>query len=343
MLELFKRIRSAMERGEDTVLCTIVASSGSAPRGKGAKMAVFADGSTAGTIGGGAVEQISTKLALQVLASRTSVTQPFCLDSGQIQQIGMICGGNVTVHFRFLDAQKDLALIDAILSRMQGSESAWLLMRMEQGAVTQMGLYDALHGLQFMQPIPEALLAENLQRRAVLTTGEPAYYFEPIVQKGTVYVFGGGHVSRELVPLLAHLGFPVVVYDNRRELAKIENFSGAKNVIFGQFDAIFEHINLTPDDYAVIMTPGHQGDFEILTQVLATEARYVGCIGSRKKVARTKQRLTEAGFSQAQIERMVSPIGLPILAETPAEIAVSIAAQLIACRAEGCKGSGAAG
>ena len=89
---------------------------------------------------------------------------------------------------------------------------------------------------------------------------------------------------------------------------------------------------LTAEDYVVIMTPGHQADYEVLAQALRTPAKYIGCIGSRKKIAATRERLLADGFSPAEIGRVHAPIGLPIGGETPAEVAVSVAAQLIACR-----------
>ena len=82
----------------------------------------------------------------------------------------------------------------------------------------------------------------------------------------------------------------------------------------------------------VIMTPGHQADYEVLAQALRTPAKYIGCIGSRKKVAAARERLLADGFSEEEIRRVYAPIGLPIGGETPAEVAVSVAAQLIACR-----------
>ena len=89
---------------------------------------------------------------------------------------------------------------------------------------------------------------------------------------------------------------------------------------------------VTEEDYIVIMTPGHQADFEVLRQALATPARYIGCIGSRRKVAATREKLLAVGIPAEEIDRVWSPIGLDIGGDTPAEIAVSVAAQLIACR-----------
>ena len=93
-------------------------------------------------------------------------------------------------------------------------------------------------------------------------------------------------------------------------------------------------MTLTADDYAVVMTPGHQADYEVLAQVLRSEAGYIGCIGSRGKIAKTRERLLADGFTDADLARVHAPIGLPILAETPEEIAISVAAEMIEHRAK---------
>ena len=136
-----------------------------------------------------------------------------------------------------------------------------------------------------------------------------------------------------LVPVLATVGFRVVMYDNREELAKKENYPMASEVIFGSFSDISGKVALTANDYAVVMTPGHQADYEILSQVLGSDATYIGCIGSRTKVAKTRERLKCDGYTEEDIARVHAPIGLPILAETPEEIAISIAAEMIEHRA----------
>ena len=117
MKELFEQILHALERGENVVLCSILASSGSAPRGAGAKMAVFPDGTALGTIGGGAVERIAQQQALELFRTGASYCQAFCLAPNQVNDIGMICGGTVMVYFRFFDhcSPQDAALVRAIL------------------------------------------------------------------------------------------------------------------------------------------------------------------------------------------------------------------------------------
>ena len=157
--------------------------------------------------------------------------------------------------------------------------------------------------------------------RAMLKKGEPTYYVEPLTTAGYAYIFGGGHVAQELVPVLSRVGFAPIVFEDRPDFARKELFSEASETI-------------TPDDYIIIMTRGHQADFEVLRQALLTPATYVGVIGSRSKIATTNRRLVEAGIPEAELSRIHAPIGLPILGETPAEIAISITAELILHRAK---------
>ena len=126
MKELFTSMLQALSDGQSVVLCSILASSGSTPRGAGAKMAVFADGHTVGTIGGGAVEKCSGEKALEVLQSKQSLVQGYCLAPNQVADIGMICGGNVTVYFQYFDPadENGRALLQGILELLRGDEPA---------------------------------------------------------------------------------------------------------------------------------------------------------------------------------------------------------------------------
>ena len=322
MKALTERLIAALENGERAVLCTILASSGSSPRGAGARMAVFADGSTVGTVGGGKVELLAAQEALEVLQGAKTRVRAFCLAPEQVASIGMICGGNVTIYYQLLTAQ-GLPKLHKMLDALNTDANSWLYLKITDGAVEEFEIL----GEEEAKEKPELFT-----NRAVLQKGEPLIYAEPLVRAGRVYVFGGGHVGQALVPVLASVGFRVTLYDNRPELADKAHFPQAEEIVCGPYDAIT--VTPTENDYVVIMTPGHQGDFALLSQVLRRKTRYVGCIGSRHKIARTQQLLREAGIMEEAIASVHSPIGLPILAETPAEIAVSIAAEMIQCRAE---------
>lgn len=150
---------------------------------------------------------------------------------------------------------------------------------------------------------------------------------------GTVYIFGGGHVAQELVPVLSHLDFPCVVFDDRNEFANKKIFPDAKECIIGDFEQIRNYVDVKEKDYVCIMTRGHLSDYVVQKQILKTPASYIGVIGSRRKAAAIREKLLADGFSESETDRCKSPIGLKIHAETPAEIAISIAAELIEKRA----------
>ena len=142
-----------------------------------------------------------------------------------------------------------------------------------------------------------------------------------------LFICGGGHVAKEVAVLAAHLDFSVTVLDDRADLANRERFPTAENVICDSYDNLSRYIE--PDAYYVVVTPDHKADLQCVSTILPTRYRYLGMIGSRKKVAATFENLRIAGFSEEQIKTIFAPIGLAIGAVTPAEIAFSILAQII--------------
>ena len=324
MKKITNAILDHIHKGESCVLCTILASSGSAPRGAGARMAVFADGSTLGTVGGGRVEYLAAQEALEVIRGRKPQIRSFDLAPAQVASIGMVCGGQVSIYFQLL-TQEALPVLREMERALTVDENSWLRLQIRDGQVEEFAVVLQEEG---------ALEPRRYCSKAVLEKGETLRYFEPLRRAGRVYVFGGGHVGQALVPVLASVDFPVTVYDKRKEIADKEHFPQAEQVIYGEYEDIFAHLTLKPEDYVVIMTPGHESDYALLEQVLRYETAYVGCIGSRHKIARTQALLREAGISEERIQSVHSPIGLPIGAQTPAEIAVCIAAEMILCRSQ---------
>ena len=335
MKELFEALLAALRRGETAALCTILGASGSAPRGAGAKMAVFADGSTIGTVGGGAVELRTIAMAKEAIASGRSLMHGFSLAKNQIEDLGMICGGNVTIYIQILSASESevIPFLEDVCALFERNENSWLLYELRGGEVAQMDIYTKAWGLQRMA-LDDAALAKLLTSQPVYLAGEPAYYAEPAVMAGTVYIFGGGHVGAALAPVLHYVGFRVAVFDNRPDFATPEHYSGADEVIFGEYQDFSPWITLQPEDYVAIMTPGHQADREVLLQALRSPATYIGCIGSRSKIAGTRAWLAEHGIPDEAWGRVHAPIGIPLGGRTPEEIAVSIAAEMIRHRAE---------
>lgn len=334
MKKVFHAISRALEEKKDVVLVTVVAGTGSTPRGAGARMWIASDGSCHGTIGGGSIEYRVCQKAWKLLRDRESTSAGYNLGVSGAKEIGMVCGGRVVVYFQFI-AHEDVGsrmLVERIAEQCDKEEDAWLLMDISGEQVWEMGLYTRSGGLKGMQLVQAEQL---LTRRPVCMEIEgKTYYAEPIVKAGTVYVFGGGHVARELVPLLTRLDFRCVVLDDRAEFANRGRFPEAKETLISDFQDISEKVTITEQDYVVIMTRGHEHDYRIQSQVLGMHPYYIGVMGSRNKIAFVTERLLKDGYTKEEIESCHMPIGTAILAETPAEIAVSIAGELIRMRAE---------
>ena len=158
---------------------------------------------------------------------------------------------------------------------------------------------------------------------------------EPIAGAVRVYLFGAGHVARCLAPELVRVGFDLTVIDAREPLLMGEGFACASERLLEDPAAAAGRLPLGSNDYAVVMASSHETDFAVLAQLLKKQPGYIGCIGSRRKIAMARERLSAAGVDEAAFAaRVHAPIGLPIRAETPEEIAVSIAAEMILFRAE---------
>ena len=306
MNTIFQTLLYQREKKRPTVLVTIVWDDGSAPRGKGSQMLVGESGLLSGTIGGGAVELRSIQLAQAMLAGEpVPVLHEFKLNKSG--ELGMVCGGDVTVLLTaapLVDTAWDTVAAE-VLRRVRGRIPGYLTLPMDGSAPC-------------VTDEPETA-ADRLS--LPLPVGERAL------------IFGAGHIARALTPLLRTVGFRPVVFDDRPGFAVPENFPQADETICGDYERIDDYLTVTPEDYVVIMTNGHEHDFQVEVQVLRKTVAYVGVIGSRKKTAFVNQRLREAGIGEEAIASVHTPIGTAIKAVTPEEIAVSITGEMICVRA----------
>ncbi len=304
---IFTTLLYQMEKHHDTVLCTIIADSGSTPRGMGAQMLVGEKGLLCGTIGGGAVEGQSIELGKKLLQERRSTVHEYRLHHNDTEDIGMVCGGDVTVHLQFIAADDPVwqKLAGDVLHRIALRQPGWLALALDGGApeLRDTAESDAAH---VTLPLP-------IGERAIL--------------------FGAGHCSLALCPLLTTVGFRVTVVDDRPELVTKERFPTADAVVCCDLDHLADTVPVGGEDYVVVMTNGHSHDFAVQEQVLRGQYAYIGVIGSRSKTASVNARLRAAGISEEAIATVHTPIGTAIKAVTPEEIAVSIAGEMICVRA----------
>lgn len=335
MEDLFRRMKEQMASGKDVVLVTVTAGRGSVPRGAGARMLVGRQGRICGTIGGGAIEYLAIQRSTEALEHRTSYIERFRLHENEIRDIGMVCGGCVDVHFQYISSEnkKMMLLLDAVSEAFSCRRETWIIQRLEKEGSGAVALYGK-QGIIAGEAAPEAVLESLGEKPCVCAWEGTVYYCEKLFLPGIVYIFGGGHVAQALVPVLASVDFRCVVLEDREEFCRKELFPQAEEVRMICNDRIADYVNIEDVDYVCVMTRGHKDDALIQAQVLRTPAAYVGVIGSRRKAAAVAERLRkEWEIAEEDIRRIHTPIGLEIGAETPAEIAVSIAAELIRCRA----------
>ena len=232
------------------------------------------------------------------------------------------------MYFHYLPAgdAHTITLCDTAEAQFQKGTDLWLLT--EIGEDGRMGLYAPDLGLWGIRAPQELRLSRHPERIGNL-------FADQINTSGKVFVFGGGQVAQELVPVLAHVGFRCVVMDDRPEFTKKELFPGAEDVILGDLQKISDYMTIGENDYVCVMTRGHAYDTVVQAQVLRRRPAYCGVIGSTMKAAGVRKTLKEEyGLADEELDLVTTPIGLNIKGETPAEIAISIAAQMILRRAE---------
>jgi xanthine dehydrogenase accessory factor len=157
-------------------------------------------------------------------------------------------------------------------------------------------------------------------------------YLEPILPVQTLYLFGAGHVSVNVYRAARMTGFEVVVVDDRESYANRERFPEAKDVYAEDFERALSQLAPNHSSYVVIVTRGHRDDMRVLRWAVGTPAKYIGMIGSQRKVIAIYKQLENEGVSPEQLARVYAPVGLDIGAVTPEEIAIAIIAEMIAIR-----------
>ena len=290
--------------GTAGALALIVERSGSAPQGVGAMLLLRPDRSCCGTVGGGSLEQQVLEALQQVLVDGTAVLRSFRLLP---EQDGMPCGGCLTLLLAKLSAPA-IPVFSAAAAGLEAGNGCTLQVYLDESG--------------------QACWSVDLPEPAVVQR-----YSIPLQPVPELLICGAGHIGQALAPMALIAGFKVTVLDDRAELLGADRFPASVTTIaVAGFDGCLRCQQITTTTAVLIMTYGHQHDRTVLEQALATSAGYIGMVGSRRKRAELFEQLQAAGFSEAVLGRVHCPVGLAIGAQTPAEIAVSILAEIIAVR-----------
>lgn len=310
-------------------MATVCRHRGSLPMARDAKLVVAEGGGYWGTIGGGCTEADVMGQALDAAKRGTPAVVRHTLNADLAGDVGLSCGG--TAEF-FLEpvaaelAELYRAVAEAIVQRAPAVVSTALEWR--DGPAKQARIGDRVVGTDLPRP---GLRGATI---AVLPTVDESrgLFVEPVPRLPRVLVFGAGHVGHEIARLAARAGFYVVVIDDRREFADPDRLPGVDEVIVEDLRHALDRVQLDADDYVLATTRGHRFDAEIVEATAASAARYVGMLGSARKKAVIWKALEERGVPRTALERVRVPIGEHIGADTPAEIAVSVVAELIRIR-----------
>jgi xanthine dehydrogenase accessory factor len=344
MRDLFQRLADEVPR-RPFVYCRLVETRGSTPQKAGALMLVFADGTQAGTLGGGCVEAEVKRQALARLHDGQLEVATFHLDSDYGWDDGLICGGRMKVLIAPVDQRHPSRqayfqqFAAAVLAGHGVTEAVAFDADASGTTFPWAGLFDGAGAMQATlgkSPPPQQVV-EQLRplsdRPRPYTAGGIAYL--PVLPRCRLLIVGGGHVGKAVAQLASDLEFDVWAVDDRPDVISAERFPTAQQRIVGDIAATLNDITITPDTYCLIVTRGHNHDEEALFHLAERGARYVGMIGSRRKIKLIFDDLLEKGVSRQALERVHAPLGIDIGSQTVPEIAVSICAELVAHRNRG--------
>lgn len=308
MIQVWSFISEKLETQQPCLLLYVLESIGSSPGRRGFMMAVATDGTFFGTIGGGIMEYKlveKAKADLQKNHLIISTMQQHHDKAHGTDQSGMICSGSQRVAFVPL-----------------GIEQAPLIKSIAQAITNRSPVSLGLSplGIELLESSKSDWKYESeVNWQSV----------EPLTIQPVVHIVGGGHVALALSEQLHWLGFYIHVYDDRPNLSTLEynQFAHEKHLI--DYDDMGKILVHAANDFVVIMTVGYRTDKLVLKQLLHLPFFYLGMLGSERKVAVLLEELRKEGATEAQISRIFTPVGLPILSQTTREIAVSIAAEII--------------
>ncbi len=334
----------AVEAGRPAALATVARKRGSLPMASDAKMLVTGDGGRWGTVGGGCTEADVTAQALATLETGKPDFVKHTLNADLIGDLALSCGGTVELFVEPLVRSPELArLCGAVGEAIERRRPATVATAIEWS--NGPSKVAEVEGERWAVGAGERLLSSARPRSSSLARARPAHrqtsafvdektgaFVEPIPRMPRVTIFGAGHVGAELAQLAARAGFYVIVVDDRAEFANPERVPSANEIVVEDFRQVLDRMAFDEDDYVIAATRGHSFDAYIIERTARSGAGYVGMLGSKRKRAVIWRALEAAGVDPKALKRVRSPIGVEIGADTPAEIAVSVVAELVRLR-----------
>jgi xanthine dehydrogenase accessory factor len=306
-------------------------------------MLVREDGTQAGTLGGGCVESEVRLRALRNIAAHQTSIEVFQLDNDYGWDDGLICGGRMTIVVIPVASDEELSYFRALCEVVQESRGVTQAVVMDanksQAPAGSAVLISDDGGVLATYPATLASeLSGSVAREAVTLQQRPRPYvvdgvsYLPVLERCRLLIAGGGHVGMAVASLAARVDFDVWVYDDRQDMVTEARFPAAVRRLSGPLEETLPSIEIDANTYCLIVTRGHHHDEQVLFHWAARGARYVGMIGSRRKIRMIFDDLRQEGISTEALAAVHAPVGIDIGSQTVDEIAISIVAELIAHR-----------
>jgi xanthine dehydrogenase accessory factor len=320
-LDILRAARAWLETDGKVVLATVVDTWGSAPVGVGSQMVIGADGRFQGSVSGGCVEGEVIAEAEEIIESGKPKTLPFGVADETAWRVGLPCGGQIRVFLERLEKDQDAFLLDRALAAREG----------RRGLVVRTRLTDGNREVfERNSPDLEPAIAERFVSGecSLEETASGEVFLNALLPSARILIIGATHIGQVLAELVKLAGYEVTVIDPRTAFAAERRFPGIKLITAWPQDVIPE---LGLDPYTAVVALSHVGhiDDEALKLALRTDCLYIGALGSQRNHAKRTERLKSAGFADTEIKRIHCPIGLNIGAQSPAEIAIAIMAELV--------------
>ncbi|MBI3117310.1 MAG: XdhC family protein [Candidatus Hydrogenedentes bacterium] len=366
MLNIYEKALELLEAGRRVAFAVVVHATGSTPQKPGAKALFEPSGPVHGTLGGGCLEAEARQRAFRALDSEQPLVFDLKLDEVDGWDDGLVCGGRVRIFVDPNVSRNAAAYRMAFAAQARGAAGVLVLVIEHPDHAPGTALWldgDALHSgpkehaqhdtlggdsppaspashVSFAEPLRQEIAALLSREQAGLVRVPPhngtsgiEVFVEPVLPPPRLVIAGAGHIGKALARLGAWLGFHVTLIDDRPSFAHAAHVPDAHTILCGDIAEELQHLPLDARTYVVIVTRGHRHDGQALAACIHAPVAYLGLIGSKRKSLLLRRRLLADGLaSEEEVARVVSPMGLDIGGTSVEEIALSIAAQLVAVR-----------
>lgn len=321
-------VKSIAESAGEIALVTVIGVEGSAPRHAGSAMLVGGGAIIAGTVGGGKGEARARAIAEECIVSGSARILTLEFQGTKIEGQDMICGGTSRL---LIERVADRAPYRAALEKLRRGERVLFVKTFRGEAEVAVSLIDETGLADAPRPVRQTAVAA-LDTGVAVFLEEERVFLDPVLPAEKLLILGGGYVGQAIAWHAARLDFAITVGDDRAEFSAALRFPPGIGTANGAYTDIIDAFPFDSTTYVAMVTRGHLTDLECTRAVMKKPWRYAGFIGSVRKGILLREQLALDGFDREKIDRLRSPIGIPIQAETPDELAVSILAEIVSVR-----------